>query len=91
MEGHIFAAKTAAPPASISAAVGTAAKAPPFRGIEAGTKVVVGMMPEVKGESATDETPAKAGACVAADGLGVAVVLEGLRTLNPYANQSPKS
>ena len=91
MGRQIFAAKTAAPPANISAAVGTVAKAPPFRGIEAGTRVVMGMMPEVNGESATDETPAKAGACVEADGLGVAVVLEGLRTLNSYANQSPKS
>lgn len=77
-----FAARTAAPPASNSAAVGTAAAtAPPFRGMFAGTNVVVGTIPEVNGASATAATPANAGACVGADGTGVAEVLEGLRTL----------
>lgn len=44
--------------------------------------VVVGLMPEVKGESATEETPEKAGAWVVAAASGVAVVLDGLRTLS---------
>lgn len=77
-----FAAKTAAPPARSIAAVGTAASTPPPAGMVAGMKVVVGLMPEVNGASATAVTPANAGACVEADGLGVAEVFEGFRTLD---------
>jgi hypothetical protein len=74
-------AAAAAP--STSAAVGTAANAPAaaFRGTVAGTNVVVGDIPEVNGASATAEAPAKAGDCVVAEGLGVAVVLDGFSTL----------
>jgi hypothetical protein len=38
-------------------------------------------MPEVSGASATAVTPANAGACDDAEVLGLAVVLEGFRTL----------
>jgi hypothetical protein len=84
-----FPARTAAPPANISAAVGTAANGPPFRGIVAGTKVVVGTMPAVNGGSATAEAPANAGACVGAARSGVADGLDGLRILEETSYQQP--
>lgn len=58
-----------------------AAAGPALNGTVAGTNVAVGFMPAVNGESETEETPEKAGACVTAAGSGAAVVLDGLRTL----------
>jgi hypothetical protein len=43
--------------------------------------VVVAEIPLVKGTAATEEAPAKATACVVAVTTGIAVLLEGLRTL----------
>jgi hypothetical protein len=48
----------------------------------AGTMVVVGLRPEVKGASFTELAPEKAGAWVAFEGSGIAVVAAGLRTLH---------
>jgi len=61
--------------------MGTKLARPAFSGTLAGTNVAVGTMPVVKGESMTDETPAKAGTWVAAPVSGETVVLDGLRTL----------
>lgn len=57
------------------------AAAPAFSGTLAGTNVAVGTIPDVNGESTTDETPAKAGGCGVASGWMAAVVFCGLRTL----------
>lgn len=64
--------------------IGAGAAVPAFSGTLAGTNVAVGTMPEVNGESTTDETPAKAGGCGVASGWMAAVVFCGLRTLHTH-------
>lgn len=90
-----FAQAAAAPPnrpssAAVGAAPAAAALADPTTEpvMVAGTRVVVGLMPEVKGAWATEEAPAKAGDWVACEGFGVAVVEEGFRTLESRCERS---
>jgi hypothetical protein len=61
--------------------VGIAPRGPLFRATVAGTSVVVGLIPEVKGASTAGTAPSKATTGVEALGLGVSVDAAGLRTL----------
>ena len=72
---------TAVPPARRTPIIGADTAVPAFSGTLAGTNVAVGTIPEVNGESTTDDTPAKAGGCGVASGWMAAVVFWGLRTL----------
>lgn len=78
----MLASMAAAPTAPIRAAVGMTAKAPAACWVTlAGRRVVVGMMPDVKGRPLSGLAPAKLGAGVARETSGCAVVASGFRTL----------